>query len=137
MNTQVRRDRKKQCLHCHCSFIPNKYTYATQNSCKSPECERAANAARQQRFRNKRKKDLSAYRAHLDAEAVRAKNNRLKKVALAGRRPPVGKISHVDLIAVVVGQITSLTGSRTSAECGEVIRTYKRNGRQLLRSGGE
>lgn len=135
MNKKVRRDKKKKCLYCGRWFVPNKYTYATQDSCKSPECERAANAARQQRFRNERKKDLPAYRAHLEAEAVRSKNNRLNKAALSERRSSVGKISHDDLMAVVVGQITSLTGSQTSAECGEVIRTYKQKGHQLLRSG--
>jgi hypothetical protein len=137
MNKKVRRDRKKKCLYCGRWFVPNKYTYATQDSCKSPECERAANAVRQQHFRDERKKDSSAYRAHLEAEAVRTKNNRLKNTHLPGHRSAVGRISHTDLMAVVVGQITALTGSQTSAECDEVIRTYKRKGRQLLRSGGE
>lgn len=137
MNTKVRRDSKKTCIYCHCRFVPNKYTYATQESCKSPACKRAANAARQQRLRDGRKRDPPAYRAHLQAEAVRAKNNRLKKSAPGECRFSIGRISPVDLMAVVVGQITSLTGSRTSAECGEVIRTYRRKGRQLIMSGGE
>ena len=136
MDAKVRRDRKKKCLYCHCSFTPNRYTYATQESCKSPACERAATAARQQRFRDQRKNDASAYRTHLEAEAVRARNNRLKTEALAGPRSFPGNISPADLMAVVVGQITALTGSQTSAECGEVVRTYKRKGRRLLGSVG-
>jgi len=137
MNTKVRRDRKKKCLYCRRSYVPNKYTYATQTCCKSPACERAANAVRQQRFRNRRKKDSSSYRAHLETEAVRAKNNRLKNAVRPDHQSPLGKISHSDLMAVVVGQITALTGSQTSAECGEVIRTYKQKGQQLLRSGDD
>lgn len=136
MSTKMRRDRKKICVYCRCRFTPDKYAYAPQKSCKSPACERAANAARQQRHREKRKKDGSAYRAHLEAEAVRAKNNRLRKNAPEEGFPPVGRMSHSELMTVVVGQITSLTGSRSPVECGEVIRTYRRKGRQLLRSGG-
>lgn len=137
MNKKARRDRKKKCLYCGRWFVPNKYTYATQDSCKSPECECAANAARQQRFRSKRKEDSSAYRAHLESEAVRSKNNRLKNARLPGSRSSVGEMSPVDLMAVIIGQITVQTGSQTSAECGEVIRTYKRKGRRLLVSEGE
>lgn len=137
MNTKARRDRKKTCIHCHRPFTPDKYNYATQKSCKSPACERSANAVRQQDLRDRRKKDSSAYREHLEAEAVRAKNNRLKKAAEVKCRSPVGKFSPADLMALIVGQITVQTGSVSRAECDEVIRAYRREGRRMLVSGGE
>lgn len=136
MTTKTRRDRKNTCVYCRCRFTPDKYTYATQKSCKSGACERAANAERQQRHRDRRKKDPPAYRSHLESEAVRAKNNRLRKRLPEEGCPGVARMSHSELMAVVVGQITLLTGSGDPGECGEVIRSCRRKGRQLLRSEG-
>ena len=124
---------RRKCRHCKLLFLPERRNAHHQRYCSQPACRRQSKAESQRRWREK-PQNQNYFRGEENCERVREWRKRHPGYSRKKKSAPGEALQDVFVMqpAVIVGLISTMTGSALQDDIATVARALFRKGKDIL-----